>query len=43
MFIWKRYTKTGTVKILPPPPIRPKATPMSIEAKYPANSMVVFY
>ena len=36
---WKRYTKTGTVNMLPPPPISPKEIPISIEAIYPAISI----
>jgi hypothetical protein len=38
----KRYTNTGTVKILPPLPIRPKETPIKIEAMYPSNSIILF-
>lgn len=34
-----RYTKTGTVKIDPPPPIIPSETPINKEAKYPATSI----
>mgnify|MGYP000924348488 CR=1 FL=1 len=30
---YERYTKTGTVKILPPPPIKPREIPIKIEAK----------
>lgn len=29
----KRYTRTGTVSIEPPPPIRPSEIPITIEAK----------
>jgi hypothetical protein len=36
---WKKYTNKGTVKIEPPLPIRPKETPISIDAKYPMSSM----
>jgi hypothetical protein len=32
-FILNRYTKTGTVKIEPPLPIRPNETPIKIDAK----------
>jgi hypothetical protein len=31
----KRYTKTGTVKMEPPPPIKPKDIPITIEANNP--------
>ena len=37
--ILKIYTKTGTPKILPPPPIIPMTRPMMSAKKYPINSM----
>jgi hypothetical protein len=35
-----KYTSTGTVRILPPPPISPRETPMMIEERYPAISIM---
>lgn len=35
----KRYTNTGTIKMEPPPPIKPNDKPTSADAKYPAISM----
>ena len=36
-----KYTRTGTVKILPPPPIKPSETPINTDAKYPIISMIL--
>jgi hypothetical protein len=38
--IAKRYTKTGTVRMLPPPPIKPRAIPINIDAMYPKITII---
>jgi hypothetical protein len=40
--ILKRYTKTGTPNMLPPPPIIPKIKPIRSAKKYPKNSILYF-
>lgn len=37
----KMYTKIGTLKILPPPPISPITRPIIIAEKYPKNSIIM--
>jgi hypothetical protein len=41
--ILKRYTKTGTPNMLPPPPIIPKIKPIRSAKKYPKNSILYFF
>ena len=38
--IWKKYTKTGTVKIEPPLPTKPRDMPISVAKKYPIICIV---